>query len=285
MERRDTTPLAAAKAGALQRMSSDSMPVLRVNHLAKSFGDYAALADVSFSVGEGEIVGFLGPNGAGKSTTLFCILGLIEPDGGSIEILGRDISRHRSEILQQTNFCSAEFSLAWNLSLQENLLVFARLYGVAGAKARIPELTEQFGLAHLRRKLIRELSLGQRARANLCKAFLNRPRLLLLDEPMASMDPDVVDRGITLIRRIQREEQISIVYTSHNMWEIEQLASNIVFINHGKVVAQGTPLELTRGVLDAASNDANLREVFIQISRSPAADSVSAPEQERVERP
>jgi ABC-2 type transport system ATP-binding protein len=241
--------------------------VLRVQHLGKSFGGFVAIDDVSFTLERGEIVGFLGPNGAGKSTTLFCILGLIERDAGSIEILGRDIRGHRSEVLQRTNFCSAEFTMAWNLSVGENLLVFARLYGVPHARQRIAELTEMFDLAHLRNKLIRELSLGQRARANLCKAFLNRPRLLLLDEPMASMDPDVVDRGITLIRQIQQAEQISIVYTSHNMWEIEQLASKIIFINHGRVVAQGTPLELTRNVLDAGSSDANLREVFIQISR------------------
>ncbi len=244
-----------------------SPPVLRVHHLAKSFGSFAAIHDVSFTLEEGEILGFLGPNGAGKSTTLFCILGLIERDGGSIEILGRDIREHRSETLQKTNFCSAEFTMAWNLSVGENLLVFARLYGVPHAKQRIAELTELFALTHLHNKLIRELSLGQRARANLCKAFLNRPKLLLLDEPMASMDPDVVDRGITLIREIQQQERVSIVYTSHNMWEVEQLASKIIFVNHGRVVAQGTPLELTRAVLDAGSNDANLREVFIQISR------------------
>jgi ABC-2 type transport system ATP-binding protein len=255
-------------------MAIDAGPVLRVEHLAKSFGSFVAIQDVSFTVGVGEIVGFLGPNGAGKSTTLFCILGLIERNGGSIEILGHDISEHRSEMLGQTNFCSAEFTMAWNLTVWENLLVFARLYGVRDARTRIRELTELFELSHMRNKLIHQLSLGQRARANLCKAFLNRPRLLLLDEPMASMDPDVVDKGITLIRQIQREERISIVYTSHNMCEIEQLATNIIFINHGRVVARGTPLELTRGVLDAQSSDANLREVFIQISRQAPVEEV-----------
>ena len=251
-------------------------PVLRVDQLVKRFGDFAAIDGVSFEVGEGEIVGFLGPNGAGKSTTLFCVLGLIHGDGGRIEILGRDISRGRSEILRSTNYCSAEFTLAWNLTLWENLLVFARLYEIPRAKARIAEWLELFELTPLKGELIREMSLGQRARANLCKAFLNRPKLLLLDEPMASMDPDVVDRGIRLIKRIQETEGISIVYTSHNMWEVEQLASRIVFINHGQVVAEGTPLELTRSVLAADSSDANLREVFIQISRQ-ARESVTAP--------
>jgi ABC-2 type transport system ATP-binding protein len=249
---------------------SDSSVVLRVNRLAKAFGGFVAVQDVSFTVHAGEIVGFLGPNGAGKSTTLFCILGLIDGDGGSIEIDGQDIARRRSEILKSTNYCSAEFTLAWNLTLQENLLVFSRLYGVRNAKTRIAELLELFELTPLKGKLIRELSLGQRARANLCKAFINRPKLLLLDEPMASMDPDVVDRGIRLIKSIQQAEGVSIVYTSHNMWEVEQLATSIVFINHGRVVAEGTPLQLTRRILDSGSSDANLREVFIQISRQSA---------------
>ena len=124
----------------------------------------------------------------------------------------------------------------------------------------------------LKSKRIRSLSLGQRARANFCKALINKPKLLLLDEPMASMDPDVVDKGIKLIKRIQKEEKMTILYTSHNMWEIEQVADDVVFVNHGKIIAQGTPLELTRQELKLEAKEPNLREVFIELSRRQMAD-------------
>ena len=157
--------------------------------------------------------------------------------------------------------------MPWNLSVYESLLVYSTLYQVGSAKKRILELLELFDVSDLRNKRIRELSFGQRARVSIAKSLLNHPRLLLLDEPMASMDPDVVDRGIRLIKKIQKEEKISILYTSHNMWEIEQVADKVVFINHGKVIAQGTPLELTQQELKLEAKEPNLREVFIHLSR------------------
>ena len=141
--------------------------------------------------------------------------------------------------------------------------VFANLYEVADAKKRIAHLLDIFEMTHLKDKATRDLSTGQRARANLCKALLNRPRLLFLDEPMASMDPDVVDKGIGLLKQIQKEEGMTILYTSHNMWEIEEVANNVIFINHGKIVASGTPLELTQQVLKLEGEEPNLRDVFI----------------------
>lgn len=241
--------------------------ILEVKNLRKKFGNFQAIDDISFSVEEGEILGFLGPNGAGKSTTIFCILGLIEPDEGEIKIFGKDVLKHRSEILKQCNYASAEFNLPWNLTIWENLLVYARLYEVADAKKRISELLEIFEMSNFKNKATRDLSTGQRARANLCKALLNKPRLLLLDEPMASMDPDVVDKGIKLLKQIQKEEGMTILYTSHNMWEIEEVADNVVFINHGRIVASGTPLELTQKVLKLEGEEPNLRDVFIHLSR------------------
>lgn len=248
-------------------MNKNSKPILEVKNLVKKFGDFVAVNGVSFEVAEGEILGFLGPNGAGKTTTTFCILGLIEPTGGTIKIFGKDLAASRSEILGQMNYCSAEYTMPWNLSVYESLFVYATLYQVGAAKKRIAELLEIFEISDLRNKLIRDLSLGQRSRVSLCKAFINKPKLLLLDEPMASMDPDVVDKGITLIKKIQAEEKISILYTSHNMWEIEEIANKIIFINHGKIVAQGTPLELTQKFLKLKTKEANLREVFIELSR------------------
>ena len=249
---------------------SDSK-ILEVKNLRKSFGppaeEFVAIDDISFSLEEGHILGFLGPNGAGKSTTIFCLLGLIDPDSGSVKIFGKDIKSARSEVLKKVNYASAEFTLPWNLTIQENLLVYAKLYEVENAGKRINELLDIFETSNLQHKLIRELSLGQRARVNLCKALLNHPKLLLLDEPMASMDPDVVDKGISLLKQIQKEEKISILYTSHNMWEIEEISSNVIFINHGQVIAEGTPLELTKKVLEGRTDSANLRDVFIQLSR------------------
>ncbi len=241
--------------------------ILEVKNLKKKFGDFVAIEDISFTLEEGQILGFLGPNGAGKSTTIYSILGLIEPDFGTISIFGKDLKKNRSEILKQVNYAAAEFNLPWNLSLWECLLVYGTIYEVPNVKKRINQILEIFEMTYLKDKVMRDLSLGQRTRSNLCKALLNKPRLLLLDEPMASMDPDVVDKGITLIKQIQKEDGISILYTSHNMWEIEEVASNVIFINHGKILAQGSPIELTKQVLESKGNEPNLRDVFIELSR------------------
>ena len=241
--------------------------ILEVKNLRKSFDNFVAVDNVSFSVAEGEILGFLGPNGAGKSTTINCLLGVVEKDGGEIRMFGKDLVNNRVEIMNKVNYCSAEYILPYSLTLYENLLVYAHYYGVKNAKERVMEVLDDLDMMGLKSERIRNLSLGQRARANFCKALINKPKLLLLDEPMASMDPDVVDRGIKLIKKIQKEEKMTILYTSHNMWEIEQVADNVVFVNHGKIIAQGTPLELTRQELKLEAKEPNLREVFIELSR------------------
>lgn len=245
------------------------IPILEVKNLVKDFGSFKAVDDISFEVLEGEVTGFLGPNGAGKSTTINCLLGVVEKDSGQIKMFGKDVSKHRVEVMKNVNYCSAEYVLPWNLTLYENLLVYAKFYEVRDAKGRIEEVLSQFELLESKNKSIRSLSLGQRARANLCKALISKPKLLLLDEPMASMDPDVVDKGIKLIKQIQKKEKMTILYTSHNMWEIEQVANDVIFVNHGKIIAQGSPLELTRQELELEAKEPNLREVFIQLSRKP----------------
>lgn len=242
--------------------------ILEVKNLKKNFGEFVAIDDISFSLEEGEILGFLGPNGAGKSTTIYCLLGLIDPDFGQINIFGKNIKKNRSEILKQVNYAAAEFHLPWNLTLRECLFVYGKIYEVSDINKRINQILDIFEMSHLKNKPIRDLSLGQRTRGNLCKALLNKPRLLLLDEPMASMDPDAVDKGINIIKQIQRSEKMSILYTSHNMWEIEEVASNVIFINHGKIIAQGSPLELTQQVLTDEADEPNLKDVFIHLSRS-----------------
>ena len=242
--------------------------VLEVKNLVKKFGKFTAVDGISFSLEEGQILGFLGPNGAGKSTTINCLLGVVKPEEGEVKIFGKDLFKVRGEIMQNVNYSSVEYSLFWHLTLYECLFVYCKLYQVFNARERIEELLKQFELYDSRKKMIRDLSFGQRVRGNLCKALLNKPKLLLLDEPMASMDPDVVDKGIKLIKKIQREEKLSILYTSHNMWEIEEVADRVIFINHGKIIAQGTPLELTQQELKLESKEPNLREVFIKLSRS-----------------
>lgn len=241
--------------------------ILEVKNLRKEFGDFVAINDLSFNLEEGQILGFLGPNGAGKSTTIYCLLGLIEPDYGTIKIFGKDLKKHRSEILKQMNYAAAEYHLPWNLTLWECLLVYGKIYEVPDLNKRIDYILELFEMSHLKNKTSRDLSLGQRTRGNLCKSLLNKPKLLLLDEPMASMDPDVVDKGIEIIKQIQKQEEMSVLYTSHNMWEIEEVASNVIFLNHGKIAAQGSPLELTQKVLKSEVAEPNLKDVFIRLSR------------------
>lgn len=249
----------------------DSKVILEVKNLRKKFGssaeEFQAIDDISFTIGEGQILGFLGPNGAGKSTTTYCLLGLITADSGQIKIFGKDILKDTSVILKQVNYASADFNLPWNLTIWENLMVYSYIYEIADKKKRILELLDIFEMSNLKNKVIRDLSTGQRARANLCKALINKPKLLLLDEPMASMDPDVVDKGIKLLKQIQDKEKMTVLYTSHNMWEIEEIADQVIFINHGKIIASGSPLELTQQVLKLEGKEPNLRDVFIHLSR------------------
>lgn len=248
-------------------MAIAQKPILEVSNLVKRFGKFTAVKGLSFTVDEGQILGFLGPNGAGKSTTINCLLGIIKPEEGFIKIFGKDLNKYRSQIMQNVNYCSAEYNLPWNITVYESLLVYAKMYQVKGDKQRVMELLEQFDIVDLKNKVVRSLSFGQRARANLCRSLLNKPKLLLLDEPMASMDPDVVDKGIKLILKIQKESGMSILYTSHNMWEIEQVANKVIFINHGKIMAQGTPLELTQQEVKLEAKEPDLRKVFIHLSR------------------
>lgn len=241
--------------------------VLEVKNLVKRFDDFVAIDDISFNVKEGEIIGLLGPNGAGKSTTINCLLGIVKPEEGEIKVFSKELFKNRTEIMQKVNYCSAEYNMPWNLTVYECLLVFAKLYSVSNAKKRIGDLLDLFEMGRLKNEFIRQLSFGQRARASLCKSLLNKPKLLLLDEPMSSMDPDIVDKGISLLKKVQKEEGMSIIYTSHNMWEIEQVANNVIFINHGKIIAQGSPLDLTKSAVKLEAKEPDLREVFIRLSR------------------
>ena len=238
-------------------------PVLQVEGLTKRYGDLTVVDDVTFSVRAGETVGILGPNGAGKTTTIHMILGLVTPTAGTVRILGRD-PHHDRGVLEQVGFTATYVSLPQTLTVRENLRVFARMYGVRNAEDRISDLVERLKITHLADRPTRHLSSGQATMAHVAKSLLASPRLLLLDEPTASLDPDAADRARRQIQRIAAEEGLTQLITSHNMKEVEELCDRILFIMHGRVVAYGTAAEL--GERFQADD---LEQVFLRIARAP----------------
>ena len=238
-------------------------PVVHVEHLRKEFNGTTAVADVSLQVRPGEIVGLLGANGAGKTTTIQVLLGLTTPTSGRVRIFGQDMQRDRVAILQRCNFTSAYTALPANLKVRENLKVFAKLYQVRDFPAKLATLLELFEIAHLKDKVTGHLSSGESTRVNLCKSLLNDPELLLLDEPTASLDPNIADKVRKILRRIQRERRITMIYTSHNMRDVEEVCDRVLFLHKGRVIAEGTPPEVI-----AQFNQKSLEDVFITVARS-----------------
>lgn len=238
-------------------------PIVGVRGLTKVFNrGKRAVDDISFEMYEGEILGLVGPNGAGKTTTLQMLLGLTTPTSGEIRIFGLDIAAHREEILRQVNFSSSYISLPYSLTVEENLTVFARLYGVKGYRERIAELLATFEIEDIRRVPTRRLSSGQITRVCLCKALLNGPRVLFLDEPTASLDPDMADKARRLLKRIRGEQGLSILYTSHNMKEMEEMCDRVIFMDRGRIIAIGDPESIMRKF-----KGTSLEEVFLKIAR------------------
>lgn len=237
--------------------------VVSVHNLRKQFGKITAVNGISFDIQEGEIFGLLGPNGAGKTTTIHMLLDVIEPDAGEIRVFGETFLRGRESIIQRMNFSSSYLSLPWNLSVEENLMLFAKLFSVRNPKERMSELLTLFNLAELRKTMSGKLSSGERSRLLLAKAMVNRPRLLLLDEPTASMDPDFADRVRTILRALAKEERTTILYTSHNMSEIEDMCDRIAFLHHGKILAIDAPEKII-----AQYGKEKLEDVFIHIARN-----------------
>lgn len=226
--------------------------VVEVAGLTKTFGSsqhpFTAVDNVSFSIKEGEIVGLLGPNGAGKTTTIHMLLGVLLPTCGDIRYFGKALSSHRTEIMEKVNFSSTYIELPWRLSVYENLDVIARLYLVHDRKKRILELAEIFDARDLLDQKMGDLSAGQKTRIYLMKAFLNHPNVLLLDEPTASLDPDVADKIRTFLLRQRDVYKTSMLFTSHNMSEVEEVCDRVIFINHGKIIAEDTPASLAKTI-------------------------------------
>lgn len=238
------------------------MSIIKVTNLVKRFGNVHAVNGISFEIEEGKITGLLGPNGAGKTTTIQMLLDIITPTHGRIEVFGKGLHKNREEILEKMNFSSPYVSLPNNLKVWENLATFARLYGVKNFRKKIDELADFFEIRPLLNRMTATLSTGQLTRLNLTKALLNDPKILLLDEPTASLDPDIADKTIKLLKKIQKEKKVTLLYTSHNMKEVENLCDRIIFINNGKIVDDGPPKQLIKKY-----GHKDLNDVFLHIAR------------------
>ncbi len=243
--------------------SHHANPAVEVRKLVKRFGSTLAIRGVSFHVARGEALGLLGANGAGKTTAIHILLGITKPTSGELRILGMDPRRQRREVLQRCNFCSAYTALPGNLKVIENLRVFAGLYQVPNAAQRIGTLLERFEISHLRNRVSGQLSSGETARLNLCKALLNDPELLLLDEPTASLDPDMADKVRGILRGLRDETGLTMIYTSHNMRDVEEVCDRVIFMKDGGVLAEGAPAELL-----ARFGAEDLEALFIGVARN-----------------
>ncbi len=243
--------------------------VIEARGLTKCFGEVCAVQNIDFELRRGEILGILGPNGAGKTTTMHMLLGLTTPSSGEIKILGMDPDKNREEVLGRINFSSSYVSLPYSLTVRENLLVFARLYSVKNKKEKIAELLSLFQLESIKHEPIRKLSSGQITRVSLAKAMLNDPEILLLDEPTASLDPDIADKTRRLLADKKDRDGTSILYTSHNMKEMEELCDRLLFLNHGRIIASGLPEDIIKKF-----GGENLEEVFLKIARAKKAPGI-----------
>ena len=239
-----------------------SDPIVEVRGLTKRFGDFTAVDGVSFEIHPGEILGLLGPNGAGKTTTIQMLLGLITPTTGSIRMFGLDLARHRETILSQINFSSTYISMPYSLTVEENLRVVARLYGLTEITRHIDDVVKKLEMEEFRTKVTRKLSSGQMTRLTLAKAILTEPKVLFLDEPTGSLDPDIAHKTRSLLKEVRRSTGLSMLYTSHNMREMEEMSDRIIFLQRGKIIAQGTAKEIT-----ARFGQTDLEEVFLKIAR------------------
>jgi ABC-2 type transport system ATP-binding protein len=231
--------------------------IVEVNQLTKKYNAVAAVDNVSFSLKEGEIVGLIGPNGAGKTTTILMLLGLIAPTCGSVRIFGLGFDRHREAILAGMNFCAPYLAFPGGLSVYENLMVFARLYRVRQPIRKIMAL---------KNSPVLRLSSGQNTRVALCKALLNEPRLLLLDEPTAFLDPQISGMVKRVLHELREKRGTSILFTTHNMEDAEEMCSCIVFLSRGRIVAHGTPLEITQSILNEKRDKSALPEIFLKVA-------------------
>jgi ABC-2 type transport system ATP-binding protein len=240
------------------------VPVLAVTNLRKLYGSVEAVADVSFEIRAREVVGLLGPNGAGKTTTINMILGVLAPSGGSVRIEDIDIATHRAAALGRTNFAAVYAPLPGNLTVEQNLKVFGLIYDVPALAARIDQVIADFDLQRFRRTKCGLLSSGEQTRVSLAKAMLNAPRLLLLDEPTASLDPATARDLRARIRAFTEQHGGGVLWTSHNMYEVEEVCDRVLFLSRGSILLEGNPR-----TLPSEHGKATLEDLFITVAREP----------------
>ena len=251
---------------------------MRATGLVKRYRGEVAVGGVDLDVRPGEHVALLGPNGAGKTTTLFMLLGVVTPDAGVVELAGCRLPGQRTAALAQVGFAAGYLPLAERMRVREFLRMYADLYGIARPSSAIDEALERFGIAHLASSLGTELSSGQRTLVGIVKATLHRPRLLVLDEPTASLDPEVATRVRRGLLDLARTDGSTLLITSHDMSEVEKLCERVVFLAHGKVVADGSPAQVK-----ANYGHSGLEDVFLHLAASHPrnGDGQNAQDQER----
>ena len=233
-----------------------------VDGLTKQFKNILAVNNISFKIGKGKIIGLLGPNGCGKSTTIGMMLGLIKPSSGTVIINGQNIEQNRTDLLEKMNFISPYVELPKKLTVEENLKVYGRLYGVKNLKDKISDLMEKLNLLDFKSRKTGELSSGQKNRVSLAKALINDPEILFLDEPTASLDPDVGDYIRGFIEDYASNKGATILLASHNMNEVERLCYEVLMMKNGEIIDKGTCGDLVN-----KHGRKNLEEVFLKLAR------------------
>ena len=236
---------------------------LEIINLEKTYKDKKAVNNISFKVNQNEIIGILGPNGCGKTTTIGMILGLLKPSKGKILINGIEIEKKRVELLDKLNFISPYIELPKKLTVQQNLIVYGKLYDVKKLSEKIDYLSDKLKLSEMLNKITGELSSGQKNRVSLAKSIINDPKVLLLDEPTASLDPETGDYVRSFLEEYQKEKKASIVLASHNMSEVERLCSSVLMMNNGSIIDYGSPKELIK-----KHGRENMEEVFLKLNRN-----------------
>ena len=235
---------------------------LEVCRISKNYNSKKAIRDISFKINKNEIIGLLGPNGCGKTTTIGIILGLLKPSNGKILINGMDIEKNRVALLDQLNFISPYIELPKKLTVKQNLEVYGRLYDIKNLKEKIIYISDKLRLNKIINKITGELSSGQKNRVSLAKSIINDPKILLLDEPTASLDPETGDFIRNFLESYQKENATSILLASHNMVEVERLCSRVLMMDNGSIIDQGKPNELVK-----KHGRQNMEEVFLKLTR------------------